>query len=109
MSSSAKIFGTSKHEKALNKFYDSGAAKQCPPDSSAHISAHNVVKISESETRAAVIEALRKKRLIELENAYGKACERKAKGRPIPSRNSYSSPYMSYGMMAGVYYAGDPT
>jgi hypothetical protein len=73
MSSSAKIFGTSKHEKALNKFYDSGAAKQCPPDTSAHISTHSVVKISESETRAAVIEALRKKHLIELENAYEKA------------------------------------
>jgi hypothetical protein len=44
ISSSAKLFGTSKHEKILNDFYDSGAAKLCPPDNSAHISSHNAVK-----------------------------------------------------------------
>ena len=56
ISSSAKIFGTSKHEKIFNNFYDSGAAKLCPPNNSAHISSHNAVKVAESETRAKIYE-----------------------------------------------------
>ncbi|KUJ24676.1 uncharacterized protein LY89DRAFT_605468 [Mollisia scopiformis] len=120
ISRSNKIFGTSKHEKVLNNFYDSGAAKLCPPDNSAHISSHNAVKVVESEARTAVYAALRRRRELELEEAYKKACKRaQAKGRPIPPRQDYYygawgypylmyGPWMSYGMMGGVYYAGDP-
>lgn len=118
ISSSAKIFGTSKHEKILNNFYDSGAAKLCPPDNSAHISSHNAVKINEDATRALVFGALRKRREKELDDAYQKACKRaKSKGRTIPPRDQYyygpwGYPYMMYGPwmcypVGGMYYA-DP-
>ena len=109
ISSTTKLFGASKHEKALSDFYESGRAQKCLHNNSAHISAHNAVKISDAETKEAVAEALRKKRHRELEDAYGKACERgKAKGWPMPPRDSYLPPYMSSGMMTGVYFAGDP-
>ena len=122
ISSSAKIFGTSKHEKVLNNFYDSGAAKLCPPDNSAHISAHSAVRVEESATREAVFARLRETRKMQLEDAYKKAVTRaRAKGRTIPPRDQYYGaywgypylmygPYMSMGMYGygGMYYAGNP-
>ncbi|KAG0645916.1 Glycine-rich domain-containing 2 [Hyphodiscus hymeniophilus] len=123
ISSTGKLFGTSKHEKALNNFYDSGAAKLCPPDNSAHISSHNAVKIAESASRAQIYSRLRARRQVELDEAYAKACKRAAaKGRPVPTRDVYYGgmgawgypylmygPYMSMGMYGGgMYYAGDP-
>lgn len=118
ISSSAKIFGTSKHEKVLDNFYNSGAAKLCPPDNSAHISSHSAVKASESATMERVNATLRKRREIELDDAYKKACKRaQAKGRPVPARDQYyygygypymmMYPYMCVPMYGGVYYA-DP-
>jgi hypothetical protein len=122
ISSSTKLFGTSKHEKALNQFYDSGTAKLCPPSNSAHISAHSAVKVEDNDgtTREKVHTALRDMRKVELDNAYERARRRaKAKGREIPPRDEYYygawgypylmyGPYMSMGYMGGVYYAGDP-
>lgn len=120
ISTAGRLLGTSKHEKNSNTFYDSGAAKLCPPDNSAHISSHNAVKVEEDATRAAVQARLRRVRETELDSAYAKACKRaKAKGRPIPPRDEYyygawGYPYMMYGpymampMYGGVYYAGDP-
>jgi hypothetical protein len=109
----------SKHEKVLNNFYDSGAAKLCPPNNSAHISAHNSVKITQSETREMVSASLRKRREVELDDGYKKACKRaQAKGRPVPTRDEYmygpwGYPYMMYGPymaypMVGMYPWGYP-
>ncbi len=117
---SGKIFGTSRHEKILNNFYDSGAAKLCPPDNSAHISAHNAVKVQQDGIREKVYDAMRRRRQLERDEAYKKACKRaQSKGRSIPPRDQYYygawgypymmyGPYMAYGMMPGMYYAGDP-
>ncbi|TVY75725.1 Glycine-rich domain-containing protein, partial [Lachnellula suecica] len=120
ISNNPKLFGTSKQEKAWNNFYDSGAAKLCPPSNSAHISAHSAVKVDEDATKAAVLGARRTRRQKELDTAYEKARRRaQAKGRKLPPRDEYYAgawgypylmygPYMSMGMMGGVYYAGDP-
>lgn len=81
------------------------------------------MKPMESATGASVAEVLRKKHQNDLDAAYKKACSRAAaKGRPIPQRAGPQDyymgpwgypylmygPYMSMGMMGGVYYAGDP-
>jgi hypothetical protein len=120
ISTASKIFGTSTHEKVLDKFYDSGAAKLCPPDNSAHISAHSAVKVAESETRAKVFDAMRKRRQQELDTAYEKACKRaRAKNRPVPTRDAYYygpwgypymmyGPWMAYGYYPGIYAYGNP-
>ena len=107
----------------VDAFYDSGAARLCPPDNSAHISSHSAVKPLDTATQAAVSERLRQKQMNDLEAAYQKACARAAaKGRPIPQRRGAADyyggawgypymmygPYMSMGMMGGMYYAGDP-
>lgn len=119
-SSAGKFFGTDKHEKVTNNFYDSGAAKLCPPDNSAHISSHNAVRITHSDIRQRVFLTLRARHEIALDDAYKKACKRAAaKGRPVPVRDQYLyggfgypymmyGPYMAYPMMGGYYYAGDP-
>lgn len=120
ISTAGKIFGTSTHEKVLDKFYDSGAAKLCPPDNSAHISAHSAVKVAESETRAKVYDVMRKRRQQELDTAYQKACKRaRAKNRPVPTRDAYYNgpwgypymmygPWMAYGYYPGIYAYGNP-
>ncbi|KAF7864055.1 hypothetical protein EAF04_007020 [Stromatinia cepivora] len=119
--SSSGFFGTSKHEKVLDSFYTSGAAKQCDPNNSAHISAHSAVRIEESEIRASVLDRLSRKNKSEMNRAYDKARHRaQQKGRTIPPRDDYycmawGYPYMMYGpymspiyVGAPVYYAGDP-
>ncbi|KAH8774025.1 hypothetical protein BGZ57DRAFT_894252 [Hyaloscypha finlandica] len=120
ISSAGRLFGTSTHEKVADKFYDSGAAKLCPPDNSAHISAHSAVKALESSTRARVYDAMRARRQQELDTAYDKACRRaRNKGRPVPSRDAYYygpwgypymmyGPWMAYGYYPGIYAYGDP-
>lgn len=118
--SAGKLFGTSKHEKVLNTFYDSGSAKLCPPDNSAHISSHNAVKINNSDAiRQRVYLSLRARHDLALDDAYKKACKRAAaKGRPVPVRDQYlyggwgypyamGMPFMAMPMGYG-YYAGDP-
>lgn len=107
----------------IDTFYESGMARFCPPDKSAHISAHCAVRSLDSATVFNVTERRRKKHKNDLEAAYQKACARaKAKGRPIPPRSGAQDyyagawgypylmygPYMNVGMMDGVYYAGNP-
>ncbi|KAI9648029.1 hypothetical protein NHQ30_002657 [Ciborinia camelliae] len=119
--SSNRVFGTSKHEKVLDSFYTSGAARQCDPNNSAHISAHSAVRVEESATRASVLDRLRQRNESEMNHAYDKARHRaQQKGRTIPPRDDYyymawGYPYMMYGpymspiyVGAPVYYAGDP-
>ncbi|RDL33351.1 uncharacterized protein BP5553_08790 [Venustampulla echinocandica] len=120
ISSSGKIFGTSKHEKISNNFYESGKANLCPPSNSAHISSHNAVKVAEDAINLAVYERLRLRRQQDLDTAYDKARRRaRARGRDIPPKDQYYygawgypyfmyGPYMSIGMMGGMYYAADP-
>ncbi|KAH8596636.1 hypothetical protein B0O99DRAFT_685632 [Bisporella sp. PMI_857] len=119
-SNTGKILGTSKHEKVSNDFYSSGAANLCPPNNSAHISSHNAVHAKQSAIKAATFERLRRRRQMELDDAYKKACKRaEKKGRKPPSRDecyygAWGYPYMMYGpymampMYGGAYYAGDP-
>ncbi|KAH7336629.1 hypothetical protein BKA65DRAFT_479516 [Rhexocercosporidium sp. MPI-PUGE-AT-0058] len=115
-----KVFGMSKQEKSLQRFYESGAANSCTPDKSAHISAHSSVTMAENPMREVIVRIARKHHDRELEEAYKKACKRaKAKGRPAPERSEYYKgpwnypmlmygPYMSVGLLGGIYYAGDP-
>jgi hypothetical protein len=120
ISNSGRLFGTSTHEKIADKFYDSGAAKLCPPDNSAHISAHSAVKSIETSTRSVVYDAIRARRQQELDRAYEKACKRaRAKNRQVPSRDAYYygpwgypymmyGPWMAYGYYPGIYMYGNP-
>ena len=78
------------------------------------------MKTLESDTRAVVYDAMRKRRQQELDTAYEKACKRaKAKGRSVPSRDAYYygpwgypymmyGPWMAYGYYPGIYAYGDP-
>jgi len=120
ISNSARLFGTSTHEKVVDRFYDSGAAKLCPPDNSAHISAHSAVKSIETSTRSVVSDAMRARRQQELDTAYERACKRaRSKNRPVPSRDAYYygpwgypymmyGPWMAYGYYPGIYMYGNP-
>lgn len=77
-----------KDAKVGEKFHSSGAAKLCPPDNSAHISAHNAVRFAGAES---VIERARRQRHEQkLEENYQKARKRAAKnGRELPPRDEY--------------------
>lgn len=87
----------SKHEKILDEFYSSGAAKLCPPSNSAHISAHNAVPTDDSATFMQVRDKFRQAREAQLEEAYRKACKRaQKKGRPVPVRERYVQDYWGY-------------
>ncbi|OBT83164.1 hypothetical protein VE02_08248 [Pseudogymnoascus sp. 03VT05] len=110
VSSASSIFKkTSKHDKISDEFYNSGAAKFCPPSNSAHISAHNAVPVVNSDPmNKRVAERLAAARKKQLDEAYAKACKRAIKrGRPVPQKEqfvanhygmAYASPY-PYGMM----------
>ncbi|KAK4202939.1 hypothetical protein QBC40DRAFT_251640 [Triangularia verruculosa] len=83
------VLGVSKQERLADNFHASGRASSCPPDKSAHISAHNAVMPVET-TRQTVhkrLIALHQKRL---DAAYAKAKARaEKKGRKIPPREAY--------------------
>jgi hypothetical protein len=55
----AKLFGSNQHDKAADSFYDSGTAKLCPPDNSAHISSRNAVPSDDSAIRVHVARRFR--------------------------------------------------
>ena len=94
-------------------FYASGAAKLCPPDNSAHISAHNAVKTAVSAHAHQIFSA-------RLDAQYEKACKRaEKKGRKLPPREQYYDhwgySYYMYGpwiyplyFYPGMYYAYAP-
>ncbi|KAI1338720.1 hypothetical protein F5Y15DRAFT_424264 [Xylariaceae sp. FL0016] len=120
VSSAAKVLGLSKNEKVSDAFYDSGRAKLCPPDNSAHISAHNSIQLVHPDPqRQRVHDRLHRIHITRLDDTYAKAQKRaKKKGRELPPRDEYYNyywgyPYMMYGpwvyppFYAPIYY-GDP-
>ncbi|KAI1827818.1 hypothetical protein F4861DRAFT_535647 [Xylaria intraflava] len=91
-------------DKAPDRFYESGRAALCPPDNSAHISAHNSVKATEqSSSRSKVLQQLHLRHQKQLEDNYEKARRRaKRKGRDLPPRDDYyyyywGAPFLLYG------------
>ncbi|ORY57814.1 uncharacterized protein BCR38DRAFT_354067 [Pseudomassariella vexata] len=121
ISSMGKLLGVSKNEKIAENFYTSGQANMCPPDKSAHISAHNAVKmdtdVSRDSIQAATYRSVHLAQVARIDENYKKAKRRAAKkGRTIPPRDEYyyywGYPYMVYGpwmypVTPGFYYA-DP-
>lgn len=71
-------------------FHNSGAARLCPPDNSAHISAHNAVRSLETAERQRLGSYLRARHQEKLERNYEKAAKRaEKKGRKLPPRDQY--------------------
>ncbi|KAJ6442492.1 dihydrodipicolinate synthetase [Purpureocillium lavendulum] len=120
VSSVGKLLGTSKDEKIAENFYKSGAAKLCPPDNSAHISAHNAVRSVETAQRERVTNYLRARHQEKLDRNYERAVKRaQKKGRELPPKEEYYnhwgynyymySPFMfPYYYTPGLYYGWDP-
>ncbi|KAI1871097.1 hypothetical protein JX265_006137 [Neoarthrinium moseri] len=111
VSSVGKLFGVSKGDKISNEFYDSGRANQCPPDASAHISAHNAVKYVDADSKRNVaLLAMHTAQVARLDENYKKAQKRaEKKGRKLPPRDEYyyywGYPYMMYGpWVYPIYY-----
>ncbi|KAI0160700.1 hypothetical protein GGR57DRAFT_390743 [Xylariaceae sp. FL1272] len=93
-----------KGDKVTEGFHNSGRAALCPPDNSAHISAHNSVQVENvSDKRKAVHDRLHKAHQQRLEHNYERARKRaKRKGRELPPRDEYygyywGTPYLYYG------------
>jgi hypothetical protein len=80
-----------------NEFHDSGAAKLCPPDNSAHISAHNSVSTRLDDPKNDSMRSNMKLHLAaraayqrRLDENYQKACRRaEKKGRKLPPKDEY--------------------
>lgn len=115
-----KIFNVSSSQKLADVFHDSGTAKLCPPDNSAHISAHNSVRTLETPERAKFTAYIRARQNRRLNEAYQKAAKRaEKKGRALPPRDEYYDHwgynYYMYGpfmypiyFAPGLYYGWDP-
>ncbi|KAI0198550.1 hypothetical protein F4808DRAFT_451932 [Astrocystis sublimbata] len=91
-------------DKAPDNFYESGRAALCPPDNSAHISAHNSVRVTNNDSKRSMLQKrLQLRHQKRLEDNYEKARKRaKAKGRELPPRDDYygyywGAPYLLYG------------
>lgn len=71
-------------------FYTSGQALGCPPGTSAHISAHNAVRLGEASLVERVRSQAHAAQQARLEANFKKAQKRaQAKGRSIPPRDDY--------------------
>ncbi|KAL7948262.1 hypothetical protein V8C42DRAFT_351505 [Trichoderma barbatum] len=115
-----KMFSVSTSQKLADSFHDSGTAKLCPPDNSAHISAHNSVKTLETPERAQFTAYFRARQSRRLDEAYQKAAKRaEKKGRTLPPKDQYYDhwgySYYMYGpfmypiyFAPGMYYGWDP-
>lgn len=80
----------SKDHKVAEQFYTSGAANLCPPDNSAHISAHNAVRFDDAQSSTE--RARRARHEQKVEENYQKAKKRAEKsGRQLPPRDEYYS------------------
>ncbi|KAI0003470.1 hypothetical protein F4779DRAFT_601953 [Xylariaceae sp. FL0662B] len=122
VSSVGKILGMSKNEKVSESFHASGQASLCPPDNSAHISAHNSVRFRDVDRyRDMVHRQLHLSHQMHLDENYKKAQKRaQKKGRELPPRDEYyhmywGYPYMPYApyvypmyVTPGVYPYSDP-
>lgn len=103
ISSVSSLLKTRDH-KIAESFHTSGAAKLCPPDNSAHVSAHNAVRFA--GIAAATEEARRSRHAQKLEEEYQKARKRAAKkGRELPPKDEYYSHwgYAYYGKLSNLY------
>ncbi|KAL7972720.1 hypothetical protein HDV63DRAFT_369955 [Trichoderma sp. SZMC 28014] len=113
-----KFLKMSSSQKLADSFHTSGSASLCPPDNSAHISAHNSIRTL--ETNPVVNAHARVRQQERLDEAYKKACKRaEKKGRTLPARDQYYEnwgyPYYTYGpfmypiyFTPGLYYGWDP-
>lgn len=117
----SRILGVSNQERAATNFIESGRAQLCPPDKSAHISAHNAVRSQpHSSAHQAVNQYRIQRQQRQLEANYAKACKRaQKKGRTLPPRDEYYNHWgYSYYMYSpyvwplyftpGIYYGSDP-
>lgn len=116
----SRILGVSNQDRAAQNFHDSGRAKMCPPDKSAHISAHNAVRPQSTTTQDRVANYARERQRLQLELNYQKACKRaQKKGRNLPPRDEYYDhwgyQYYMYSpfiyplyFTPGLYYGWDP-
>lgn len=78
----------SSNQKLADSFHASGSASLCPPNNSAHISAHNSIRTVDSDPFVNAHATARQKE--KLDEAYKKACKRAEKnGRTLPSRDEY--------------------
>ncbi|KAL7788272.1 hypothetical protein V8C37DRAFT_388540 [Trichoderma ceciliae] len=85
-----KLLNVSSGQKVADSFHDSGSASLCPPDNSAHISAHNSVKTLETPERAKVAAYARARQMLKLDESYRKASKRaEKKGRALPPKDQY--------------------
>ncbi|KAL8408363.1 hypothetical protein RB594_006972 [Gaeumannomyces avenae] len=86
-----KLLGISKNDQISEKFHTSGRAKLCPPDNSAHISAHNAVRtVAADERGRRLLEHARARHDRMLETSYAKAKKRaEQKGRKLPPQQEY--------------------
>lgn len=113
----SNMLGVSNQGKVTQNFYDSGQANLCPPDKSAHISAHNAVR---NQSLDKVKNYSKERQQRQLEHNYEKARKRaQRKGRELPPRDQYYdhwgyqyymySPFV-YPMYftPGLYYGWDP-
>lgn len=102
--SSTSLFKTpSKHDKIADQFHDSGAAKFCPPDNSAHISTHNAVPLVGDPTTQRITDRAAEARKKQLDEFYEKACKRAIKrGRPVPKKEQFVADH--YGMSYASQY-----
>ncbi|KAI0015495.1 hypothetical protein F4780DRAFT_773515 [Xylariomycetidae sp. FL0641] len=98
VTSTAKILGLSKSEKISDSFHDSGRAALCPPDNSAHISAHNAVRLKDADARRNdVHRRLHLAHQARLDDNYAKAQKRaRKKGRDLPPKDEYAGYYWGY-------------
>ena len=102
VSSVGKFLG-SRDQKIADEFHSSGAAKLCPPDNSAHISAHNAVRSIETVERQRVSSYLRARHQEKLDRNYERAQKRaQKKGRELPPKDEYYNHwgYSYYSMVA---------
>ncbi|RYO82480.1 hypothetical protein DL766_006333 [Monosporascus sp. MC13-8B] len=120
-SSLGKLLGISKNQKVSDSFHDTRRANLCPPDASAHISAHSSVRLDDVSSLQAGIRQQRLLRMEQhLEENYRKAQKRaQEKGRKLPPLEEYRHdhwgyPFVMYGpwaypiYMTPEFYACDP-
>lgn len=102
-------------------FYESGRADLCPPDNSAHISAHNSVTVTNVDGVKNMVRTRKHEAAhLRLLGDYKKAEERaRKKGRKLEKRNAVND-HWGYGFavgapfavpvvfVGGMYYAGSP-
>ncbi|SPO00748.1 related to large-conductance mechanosensitive channel [Cephalotrichum gorgonifer] len=80
------LFGLSSHDKVVDAFHSSGAAQRCPPDNSAHVSAHSSVNIAKIAAMVRAEARYRANLTTEFERARKRAAK---KGREIESEKEY--------------------